>query len=196
MHATCRAPAALCRSASAPPDPKAFLLKGEGEKIRAAKLSAAARSGSPGGCTSPTAASAGSKRIDMEPLPSPPKAGATNVRTNPPNTTFRKFYERGDLPISVDHKSFKNTIKWKVRPAVNVACRISVLGLCCRKSLQERRQKCAEGTVVRQQQPGGLRLSPANALLGGRKRQILRAHISTQQQAGSEAAMNHEPRCP
>jgi hypothetical protein len=106
-----------CRSASAPPDPKAYLLKGEGEKIRAEKLStvAAARSGSPvGSCGSPTASLDSSKRIDTEPLPSPPKAGAMQPRINPPNTTFRKFYERGDLPISVDHKSFKNTIKWKV----------------------------------------------------------------------------------
>lgn len=29
-------------------------------------------------------------------------------------SAFRRFYERGDLPISVDHKSFKNAIKWKV----------------------------------------------------------------------------------
>lgn len=27
---------------------------------------------------------------------------------------FRKFYERGDLPISVDHRGSKNTINWKV----------------------------------------------------------------------------------
>jgi hypothetical protein len=109
-------PATFCRSASAPPDPKAYLLKGEGEmKIRAAKLSTAARLSSPSGsCGSPTALG-GSKRVETERLPSPPKAGATNVRANPPNSTFRKFYERGDLPISVDHKSFKNTIKWKVR---------------------------------------------------------------------------------
>lgn len=50
-----------------------------------------------------------------EKTPSPPRAGATTLRNNPPNTAFRRFYERGDLPISVDHKSFKNAIKWKVR---------------------------------------------------------------------------------
>lgn len=118
-------PLPCCRSASAPPDPKAFILKGEGEKIRTAKLASAsaARSGSPAACTSPTAAAAASsKRIDSEHLPSPPKAGATQPRSNPPNTTFRKFYERGDLPISVDHKSFKNTIKWKVRRGSSVVC--------------------------------------------------------------------------
>lgn len=107
-----------CRSASAPPDPKAYLLKGKGEfKVRAGKLRLAARAGSPvsNSCTSPTwNTSSGSKRIETDTLPSPPKAGAANMRSNPPNTTFRKFYERGDLPISVDHKSFKNTIKWKV----------------------------------------------------------------------------------
>jgi hypothetical protein len=41
--------------------------------------------------------------------------GAFHIRENPPNTAFRRFYERGDLPIAVDHKSFKNAIKWKVR---------------------------------------------------------------------------------
>jgi len=31
--------------------------------------------------------------------------------------SWHRFYERGDLPISVDHKSFKNAIKWKVSTA-------------------------------------------------------------------------------
>ncbi|KAF6264135.1 parkin-co-regulated protein [Scenedesmus sp. NREL 46B-D3] len=79
------------KHASPKPDPKAYLLKGEGEAIKTHKAAA-----------SPSC------------LPSPPKAGAFEQRSNPPNTTFRRFYERGDLPISVDHKSFKNAIKWKV----------------------------------------------------------------------------------
>ena len=32
-----------------------------------------------------------------------PKAGAFQKRCNPPNTAFRKFYERGDLPIQIQH---------------------------------------------------------------------------------------------
>lgn len=71
------------------PDPHEYLRKGEGVLIKV---------------RGPTQAK----------TPSPPRAGATNLRDNPPNTTFRRFYERGDLPISVDHKSFKNAIKWKV----------------------------------------------------------------------------------
>lgn len=48
------------------------------------------------------------------PEPVPPKAGAYEKRDNPPNTQFRKFYERGDLPIAVDHKGMRNVIRWKV----------------------------------------------------------------------------------
>lgn len=39
---------------------------------------------------------------------------ATQVRANPPNTEFRKFYERGDLPIQIDHRGVKNALLWKV----------------------------------------------------------------------------------
>ena len=45
--------------------------------------------------------------------PSPPCAGAYSVRPNPPNTSFRRFYERGDLPIAIEHHG-KNVISWKV----------------------------------------------------------------------------------
>eukprot|EP00961_Rhodomonas_salina_P112893 1518815-Rhodomonas_salina.1 len=68
-----------------------------------------------------------------------PKAGALAARSNPPNTEFRRFYERGvctgangtgpcskrelmrweraragDLPISVEHSGAGNRIQWKV----------------------------------------------------------------------------------
>lgn len=46
--------------------------------------------------------------------PVPPEAGSTRRRDNPPNTAFRRFYERGDLPISVEHRGTKNVISWKV----------------------------------------------------------------------------------
>lgn len=46
--------------------------------------------------------------------PLPPKAGSKTRRDNPPNTAFRRFYERGDLPIAVEHRGTKNVISWKV----------------------------------------------------------------------------------
>lgn len=46
--------------------------------------------------------------------PVPPIAGSTHRRDNPPNTAFRRFYERGDLPIAVEHRGTKNVISWKV----------------------------------------------------------------------------------
>ena len=48
------------------------------------------------------------------PPPAPPSAGAFRKRPNPPNTQFRKFYERNDLPVAVEHKGMKNVIHWKV----------------------------------------------------------------------------------
>ena len=44
----------------------------------------------------------------------PPVCGAFRERANPPNTEFRRFYERGDLPIQVEHRGVHNRIGWKV----------------------------------------------------------------------------------
>lgn len=35
-------------------------------------------------------------------------------RPNPPNTELRRFYERGDLPIQIDHGGVQNRLAWKV----------------------------------------------------------------------------------
>jgi len=35
-------------------------------------------------------------------------------RPNPPNTVFRRFYERGDLPVQIEHGGVHNRIAWKV----------------------------------------------------------------------------------
>jgi len=35
-------------------------------------------------------------------------------RPNPPNTEFRRFYERGDLPVQIEHGGCNNRIAWKV----------------------------------------------------------------------------------
>ncbi|KAI5610794.1 parkin coregulatedprotein, partial [Silurus asotus] len=43
----------------------------------------------------------------------PPAAGAFKERPARP-TSFRKFYERGDFPIAVDHDPTGNRIAWKV----------------------------------------------------------------------------------
>jgi hypothetical protein len=43
-----------------------------------------------------------------------PKAGALQRRPNPPNTEFRRFYERGDLPMSIEHSGAGNRVQWKV----------------------------------------------------------------------------------
>ncbi|KAG5176277.1 parkin co-regulated protein-domain-containing protein [Tribonema minus] len=45
-----------------------------------------------------------------------PKAGAWRRRAIAP-TLFRRYYERGDLPICVDHRSNGNAIRWKMRAA-------------------------------------------------------------------------------
>ncbi|KAG7511067.1 parkin coregulated protein isoform X2 [Solea senegalensis] len=43
----------------------------------------------------------------------PPSAGAFRERPTKP-TTFRKFYERGDFPMALQHSSKGNRIAWKV----------------------------------------------------------------------------------
>ena len=43
----------------------------------------------------------------------PNKAGAKFVRKTPP-TQFRKYYERGDFPIAIEHDTKGNKIAWKV----------------------------------------------------------------------------------
>ncbi|KAF7670068.1 hypothetical protein LDENG_00062540, partial [Lucifuga dentata] len=43
----------------------------------------------------------------------PPSAGAFRERPSKP-TTFRKFYERGEYPIALEHDSSGNRIAWKV----------------------------------------------------------------------------------
>jgi len=74
------------------PAPKGFMKKGEGNTIKTKLI--------------------GENGEIIQ--PSPPKAGAYQRRANPPNTAFRRFYERGDLPIAIDHRGSKNAIAWKV----------------------------------------------------------------------------------
>jgi len=39
---------------------------------------------------------------------------AFSARPNPPNTELRRYYERGDLPIQIDHGGVANRLAWKV----------------------------------------------------------------------------------
>lgn len=79
----------MCRFNAERPSPAAYLRKGDGV-VRAMKA------------TIPAA------------KPMPPAAGSHARRANPPNTAFRRFYERGDLPIAIEHRGTKNVISWKV----------------------------------------------------------------------------------
>ena len=44
----------------------------------------------------------------------PPVAGAVKIRPSKP-TAFRKFYDRGDFPIALEHDTKGNKIAWKVK---------------------------------------------------------------------------------
>lgn len=74
-----------------------------------------------GGVATTAAAKASTAAVEEEEAKSggrkaggPPKAHAFTRRSNPPNSELRRFYERGDLPISIDHRGVKNKIQWKV----------------------------------------------------------------------------------
>jgi len=49
------------------------------------------------------------------PMPEPVKAGAFHRRPIKPSE-FRRFYDRGDLPVQVLHSATQNRISWKVEP--------------------------------------------------------------------------------
>ena len=77
-----------------------FLRKGDGARVT--------RRGTRSESSSGTTVSLRSSRAIT-----PPRANAFGKRDNPPDTQFRKFYERGDLPVAVMSASI-NTIDWKV----------------------------------------------------------------------------------
>ncbi|XP_048768682.1 parkin coregulated gene protein-like [Ostrea edulis] len=53
------------------------------------------------------------KKSADQKMGSPPAAGAF-VKKDAPPTAFRKFYERGDFPIALEHDTKGNKIAWKV----------------------------------------------------------------------------------
>ena len=67
------------------------------------KSRAPAHEDSPGGaCTSLAVG-----RKEVRPIVAP-VSGAFKIRQNPPNTEFRRFYERGDLPSAIEHRGVGN----------------------------------------------------------------------------------------
>lgn len=48
---------------------------------------------------------------------SPPRAGAIDRRLIPVSE-FRRYYDRGDLPIKVDHSSLGKKLLWKTDPGL------------------------------------------------------------------------------
>ncbi len=68
-----------------------------------------------GSLARPLAGPAAAAARAARPRPAPPRAGAYRRRSNLPNTAFRRFYERGDLPIAMEHRGMKNVIRWKAR---------------------------------------------------------------------------------
>jgi hypothetical protein len=72
--------------------PKEYLKKGDGNKL-----------------LSPTKSPSNNQR----PTSSFGKRQSIAKRANPPNTTFRKFYERGDLPVQINH-DHPRSIQWKI----------------------------------------------------------------------------------
>mmetsp|Transcript_101421 Transcript_101421/g.217179 ORF Transcript_101421/g.217179 Transcript_101421/m.217179 type:complete len:320 (+) Transcript_101421:97-1056(+) len=67
--------------------------------------------GSLAGSGSPTGSLSSSGSLVMP--SSPPRAGATRRRVVP-KTSFRNFYDRGDMPISVFHGAVGGKLVWKV----------------------------------------------------------------------------------
>lgn len=96
-------------------------------KARHADPQLKSRSGN-GGMTSSLAKG---RKPDVYLPAGPPVCGAFKRRDNPPNTEFRRFYERGDLPIQVEHRGVYNRIGWKVRALRPVAIVAAVEQAVC-----------------------------------------------------------------
>jgi len=80
--------------------PQKFLRKGQGATISIAQTRAAEEAAPDSG-----------KVLKFRPKQKR-RNEAKEARANPPNTVFRKFYERGDLPIQIEHSLGK--VLWKV----------------------------------------------------------------------------------
>jgi hypothetical protein len=52
------------------------------------------------------------------PVKKPPKRRRDKIAPKNAHTEFRRFYDRGDIPVRLVHTTFKNAIAWSVDPAV------------------------------------------------------------------------------
>jgi len=104
------------KAMTAPPGPRNLLLDSSGEKL---KLSPRFPSGAmtdrqfrhKGTGTGGRSYSTSPRKPRME--LAPPRAGAYERRPIKPSE-FRRFYDRGDLPVQVHHTATQNKISWKV----------------------------------------------------------------------------------
>mmetsp|Transcript_44916 Transcript_44916/g.66071 ORF Transcript_44916/g.66071 Transcript_44916/m.66071 type:complete len:301 (-) Transcript_44916:82-984(-) len=83
---------------SSKPNPKSYLKRGGGVTAKKAAAS------------SPLVASG---KVTIVNNTKKKKPEALQRRSNPPNSDFRKFYERGDLPIQINHRG-RSEISWKI----------------------------------------------------------------------------------
>lgn len=56
--------------------------------------------------------------VSRSPVQKRPKKSRAKVAPKNAHTEFRRFYDRGDIPVRLVHTSFKNAIAWSVDPAV------------------------------------------------------------------------------
>lgn len=96
-------------------DKSAFSFSKQTEKPSPTKF-VKAKSGNGGMMTikSPSSPENKSPTIRSERKPKTLTHPAFATRMNPPNTELRRFYERGDLPIQIDHGGVQNRLAWKV----------------------------------------------------------------------------------
>mmetsp|Transcript_129341 Transcript_129341/g.360235 ORF Transcript_129341/g.360235 Transcript_129341/m.360235 type:complete len:336 (+) Transcript_129341:133-1140(+) len=109
MRITGSAALATPRKLSATQPPPQTSVRGDGE-VQSPQMSPRAfmvRGSGTGGCTFSTSPRKEHERAE------PPKAGAFQRRPIKPSE-FRRFYDRGDLPVQVLHTATQNRISWKV----------------------------------------------------------------------------------
>jgi hypothetical protein len=56
--------------------------------------------------------------VKLPPAKKPPKRPRAKTAPKNAHTEFRRFYDRGDIPVRLVHTTFKNAIAWSVDPAV------------------------------------------------------------------------------